>query len=149
MSERQRIIPPGETLPAMNPPGRSVRPGGETVGKNPPKRNTGNRGGAIRRRFALLNAFADRALPLLSQSGLAAWLVLFRHAKPDGTVSASVADLARRVGCCERAMRYGLRRLQDAGLVERLKRGTLAGGPSIWRLLMPPEGDANRHRNAG
>ena len=61
MSEQQRIIPPGETLPAMEPPDRSVRLGGETVGKTTPKRKTGNRGAAIRRRFALLNASADRA----------------------------------------------------------------------------------------
>jgi predicted transcriptional regulator len=88
-----------------------------------------------------LNAVADTALPLLrARTDFAAWLVLFRHAKPDGTATASVADLARRAGCCESAMRRALKRLRVAGLVERLKRGTLAGGPSVWRLLTP-EGD--------
>lgn len=104
-------------------------------------RSAGKRGGAVRRRFALLNAVADTALPLLKgRADFAAWLLLYRHAGPDGTVTASVADLARRAGCCESAMRRGLKRLQSAGLVERLKRGTLAGGPSVWRLLTP-EGD--------
>ncbi len=106
-------------------------------GKGAPKRPAGKRG-AVRRRFGLLNAFLDRSVPLVeSRAGLAAWMLLYRHAKPDGIVTAAVSDLARRAGCCESAMRRALKRLQSAGLVERIKRGTLAGGASVWRLLTP------------
>ena len=143
MSTEPRIIPPGEVLPPMDLGERPARRNGRAEGGtgSTPKRKPGKRGGAVRRRFALLNAVADIALPRFrARTEFAAWLVIFRHAKPDGTATASVADLARRAGCCESAMRRALKRLQSAGLVERLKRGTLAGGPSVWRLLMP-EGD--------
>jgi len=87
-----------------------------------------------------LNAFIDGELPRRTRAELAAWLLLYRHAKPDGIVTASVADLARRAGRDESAMRRALKRLREAGLVDRIKRGTLAGGPSVWRLLTPEGG---------
>jgi len=98
VSLENRIIPPGEVLPAM---------GGPTMAEavTTPKRTPGKRRDTVRRRFGLLNSFLDRALPELGRIDMAAWLLLYRHAKPDGTVTASVADLARRAGCCERAMR--------------------------------------------
>jgi len=142
MNGEPRIIPPGEVLPPMEPgrgPTRGPSRGAEPTGPKP-KRKPGRRGNAVRRRFRLLNAFLDRALPHLTRAAITAWLLLYRHAKPDGTVSASVADLARRAGCCESAMRRALKRLPLAELVERLKRGTLAGGPSVWRLLTPGGG---------
>lgn len=146
MNTDPRIIPPGEVLPPMDLGERLARRNGQSTGthgpKPKPKRSAGKRGSAVRRRFGLLNAFLDRALPDLRRSDIAAWLLLYRHAKPDGTAAASVGDLARRAGCCDRAMRYALGRLQSAGLVERIKRGTLAGGPSVWRLLTPEGGGA-------
>ncbi len=139
MADRPPVIPPGQTLPPLLTEAERTRLA--VVADDKPKRATGKRRGVVRRRFALLNAVADTALPRLkSRTDYAAWLLLYRFAKPDGTATASVADLARRAGCCESAMRRGLKRLQSAGLVERLKRGTLAGGPSVWRLLTP-EGD--------
>ena len=139
MTHNPRIIPPGEVLPPMDVGERPKRQSGRVAGdaNKPAKRPPGKRGAAARR-FALLNAVADTALPRFKgRADLAVWLLLFRHAKPDGTATASVADLARQAGCCERTMRRALKRLQAAGLVERIKRGTLAGGPSIWRLLTP------------
>ena len=95
--------------------------------------------------FALLNAFIDSALAEVGRAELAAWLILYRHAKPDGTVTASVGDLARRAGCTGRTMQTALAKLQSRGLVLRLKRGTLIGGPSIWRLLTPePSGTTGK-----
>lgn len=137
-----RIIPPGEVLPPMDLGERPARRNGRrsTEAEPPPKRKPGRGGGTVRRRFALLNAFIDGELPQRTRAELAAWLLLYRHAKPDGIVTASVADLARRAGRDESAMRRALRRLREAGLVERLKRGTLAGGPSVWRLLTPEGG---------
>ncbi|MBI4719094.1 MAG: hypothetical protein HY763_14925 [Planctomycetes bacterium] len=102
-------------------------------------------GGAGRRRFALLNAFIDFALRERGRAELCAWLILYRHAKPDDTVTASVADLARRAGCTPRTMQTALKRLRSRRLLRRLERGTLAGGPSIWRLATPePDGTTGR-----
>lgn len=132
-----RIIPPGEVLPPMDLGERPARRNGRAPTDAEPKRKPGRGGGAVRRRFALLNVFIDAELSRCTRAELAAWLLLYRHAKPDGIVTASVADLARRAGRDESAMRRALKRLREAGLVERVKRGTLAGGPSVWRLLAP------------
>lgn len=145
MSTNPLVIPLGEELPGMpeTPAELAAREARRAAhppeADKPPKRKPGKRASAVRQRFGLLNAMLDRALPRLTRTELAAWLLLYRHAKPDGTVTASVGDLARRAGCCVRSMRYALKRLHAAGLVRRLKRGTLAGGPSVWRL-MPPDG---------
>lgn len=139
MSDAQ-VIPAGEVLPPLERPKRVGRIDARERGNTDraTTRNAQSFGGRVRRRFALLNAVADCALPRMTgRADIAAWLVLFRHASADGTVTASVADLARRADCSESAMRRALKRMQSAGLLERRKRGTLAGGPSVWRLLSP------------
>lgn len=139
MSE-PRVIPPGETLPPMQEPGEprhSAEMNGRPTAACKAKSRSRASKGAVKRRFALLNAFLDQAAAKLTRSELAAWLLLYRHAKADGIASASVADLARRAGCSERTMQSALGKLQCANLVERIKRGSLAGGPSVWRLLTP------------
>jgi len=135
------IIPPGTTLPPMEPtpipqlPGRGQRRILKPAGK------PGRRAGAVKRRFGLLNAIADEALPTLKGRGeVAAWLVLFRHAKPNGIAVVSVSDLARRIGATESTAKRALCRLREVGLVERIKRGSLASGASVWRLLLPAGG---------
>src|SRR5574337_434219 len=99
MSDAPRIIPLGGELPALEP-GPPVRLRADGTPRRTAGSGTagGRRGGAVRRRFALLNAFIDSALRELGRAELAAWLILYRHAKPDGIVTASVADLARRAG---------------------------------------------------
>ncbi|NOT01126.1 MAG: hypothetical protein HOP29_10910 [Phycisphaerales bacterium] len=152
MNAGGRVIAVGDELPAMEPAGAAmVRGNGRGSGGADAKRSgrPGGRGEAVRRRFGLLNAFIDLGMPHLPRSALAAWLALYRHAKPDGTVTASVGDLARRCGCSCRAMQDALGRLQASGCVERLKRGSLAGGPSVWRLLTPDAEPHNRKRAAG
>lgn len=133
------VIPPGTELPAMDAPSPNghngdIRPRRRSSTPTP-KRPVSN----VRRRFGLLNAVIDRAMPRMHRTELAVWLLLYRHAKPDGIVSASVGDLARRTGSGERSVRYGLDQMRRAGLIRRLKRGTLAGGPSVYRLLHPPD----------
>lgn len=143
------VLAVGAELPSMDA-GHAVR---RTVDRqtHPRKRKPKRSGGsAVKRRFALLNWFADEGMRALRRrSEIGAWLGLYRHAKPDGTVSASVADLARRAGCSDRAMGDALRRLRQLGYVERIKRGTLAGGPSVWRLGIPDEPAGNRKPAAG
>ena len=153
MTADPRIIPVGAeppplltpmNLPNVTPPGRCGRMAGHRAERRARPQDGQARCGSVSRcgsAFALLNAFLDEAVPNLARAELAAWLLLFRHAKPDGVVSASVLDLARRAGCNESTMRRALQRLQAKGLACRIKRGSLAGGPSIWRLL-PPEGTA-------
>jgi len=137
-----RIIPPGEVLPPMDLGERPARRNGRTPTDTEPrpKRTSGRGGGAVRRRFALLNAFVDCELRRLRAVDVAIWLVLYRHGQRDGTATVAVSDLARRTGYAERAVRYALHRLQADGLIDRLKRGTLAGGPSVYRLVVPSGG---------
>jgi len=143
MSIETLIIPVGqEPPPLLTPHERTVRDAGETVRpvekpshptSSPPRRGSS----AVKRRFGLLNAFVDQGMPNLSRGALAVWLLLYRHAAQDGVVRASVADLARRTGTSTSTAKRALDRLCKAGWVERIKRGTLAGGPSVWRLLRP------------
>lgn len=137
-----RVIPVGTVLAPMENPKPRPRPDAPPAGRGdgrsaPPPKRTAGRGAAIKKRFSLLNGFADRAMATLTRAEIAAWVGLYRHAAPDGTVCASVGDLARRGGCSERAMRTALADLRRKGLLKRLKRGTLAGGPSVWRLGLP------------
>jgi len=135
-----RIIPPGEVLPPMDLGERPARRNGRTTTDAEPNPKRKPRPGLVRRRFALLNAFVDCELARLGPADVAVWLVLYRHGQRDGTATAAVSDLARRTRYCNAAVRLALRRLRGWGLIERVKRGTLAGGPSIYRLLMPSGG---------
>lgn len=144
MSNGPRVIPVGaEPAPLLTPAeaaereARHAHRGGDGKAAKETKPPRQGRGSAVRRRFTLLNAFIDSALPHLERSAVAVWLLLYRHAKPDGTVSASVADLARRAGASDRQVQRALARLQAVGMLCRLKRGTLAGGPSVYRLVQP------------
>lgn len=137
-----RIIPPGEVLPPMDlgeRPARTQRRN-STDAKPKPKRKPSRGGGAVRRRFALLNGFVDLELAKLGPVDVAVWLVLYRHGQRDGATTAAVSDLSRRTGYCEAAVRRAIRRLRRCRLIDRVKRGTLAGGPSVYRLLLPTGG---------
>jgi len=134
-----RIIPPGEVLPPMYPSEPARRKGRDLANAASRPKRTANRGGAVRRRFALLNAFVDCELARLGPVDVAVWLVLYRHGRRDGTATAAVSDLVRRTGYRQAAVRNALRRLRNCGLINRLKRGTLAGGPSVYRLLLPAQ----------
>lgn len=137
-----RIIPPGEVLPPMDLGERPARRNGRapTDAKPKRKRKPGRGGGAVRRRFALLNAFVDCELASFGPVDAAVWLVLYRDGQRDGTATTAVSDLVRRTGYADRAVRLALQRLRNRGLIERVKRGTLVGGPSVYRLLMPSGG---------
>ena len=143
MSNGPHIIPVGdEPAPLLTPEEAAERKaryadrGRGRATKNPKELRQG-RGSAVRRRFALLNAFIDNVSATLPRSAVVVWLQLYRHAKPEGTVSASVADLARRAGASDRQVQRALALLQEVGMLCRLKRGTLAGGPSVYRLVQP------------
>ena len=153
--EQPRVIPVGQEPPPLRP----TRAAHSSSGRADPsgqgdhtdqsgqasqgdRRARRRRGHAVRQRFQLLNAFIDLALPRLGPGDVAVWLVLYRHGQRDGTATAAVSDLARRTGYRDRAVRQALARLVDCGLIRRVKRGTLAGGPSVYRLIPPADGRA-------
>jgi hypothetical protein len=98
------------------------------------RRRTGNRFGAI-------NAFLDATMAGLRPCERAVWLLLWRDTRPNGLARTSQADLARRAGATERAVRSALRELQRRGLVVVVRRGRLQGGPSCYRVRPLTGGD--------
>jgi predicted transcriptional regulator len=129
---------PFGVLPPDDPPPPSA--GHEPAGV--PRKNSliGPEGRRAQDRFATINAFADFALGGLSRAGIAVWVLLWRDTKPDGLARTSQADLARRAGCDLSTVKRAVRKLVGAGLLERVRRGRLGGGPTTYRVRsMRPE----------
>jgi CRP-like cAMP-binding protein len=105
---------------------------GKAKGK-PARRKTGDR-------FAVVNAFVDFTLAELTRNEIAAWLVLYRDTKPDGTARTSQADLARRAGTSDRTVRRALDGLKRRGLLKVAYRGGIGRGASVYRVHpLPPD----------
>lgn len=85
-------------------------------------------------RFAVLNSFVDCSLRDLSRVELATWLVLYRDTR-DGIATTSQADIAKRIGASDRAVRSAIGQLQRAGLLVVVRRGGLLQGPSRYRVF--------------
>jgi hypothetical protein len=110
-------------------PAKTLRP---AVGKGQgaPKgkrRQTGDR-------FRTLNTFLDASMAVLTPAERDAWLLLWRDTKPDGTARTSQADLARRAGKSDRAIRAALRALQSKGLLTVVWQGGFRKGMTIYRV---------------
>jgi DNA-binding MarR family transcriptional regulator len=89
----------------------------------------------------MLNAFVDFTVAGLTRNEIAAWLVLYRDTKPDGTARTSQADIARRVGTSDRTIRRALDRLKQRGLLKLTYRGGIGRGASAYRVRpLPPYG---------
>lgn len=92
-----------------------------------------------RQRFATFNSFVDAVGRYLHPSDREVWHVLFRFADAEtNAAEVRLADIACRLGCHTRTVARSVDRLIDAGLVERLKRGTRQGGPSRYRIDPQP-----------
>ncbi|MGA2617640.1 MAG: helix-turn-helix domain-containing protein [Thermoguttaceae bacterium] len=114
------------------PPARHQGHGDKAKGK-PARRKTGDR-------FAVVNAFVDFTLAGLTRNEIAAWLVLWRDTKPDGTARTSQADLARRAGTSDRSIRRALAKLARRGLLKVTYRGGIGRGASAYRVRpLPPD----------
>lgn len=85
-------------------------------------------------RWQMLNAFVDETLKSLNGAQAKVWLVLYRDTKPDGRVRASDADLGRRAGLAARSARRARVKLVELGLVKVVRRGSLLGGASVYRV---------------
>lgn len=85
-------------------------------------------------RFAEINGFVDCTLAHLTPSAVAVWLILWRDTKPNGLARTGQADLARRAGVTERAVRKALVQLIAAKLLKVVRRGRAGAGPSAYRV---------------
>ena len=124
-----RIIKVGEEPPPMT----TARPTPSASSRREPKGPAKQGKAAASSRFNVLNTLVDATLAHLSRNEIACWLVLFRdtHGRDAST---GLADLARRAGCSRRTAIRTLQRLQAAGLVRRLKRGSASAGVSRYRV---------------
>ena len=84
-------------------------------------------------RFEVLNSFVDCSLVGLSKADVATWLVLYRDTR-NGIAVTSQADIARRIGISDRAVRSSVGRLEKRGLLVVVRRGGLLQGPSKYRV---------------
>jgi hypothetical protein len=122
-----RVLAVGEEPPPLNSsPAR--RPAAAERGKAKGK-------AATRGRFQCINAFIDATMAGLTPAERSVWLILWRDTKPNGLAATSQADLARRAGTSDRAVRFALVALQRRGLVAVVRRGSLRRGPSSYRVF--------------
>lgn len=102
------------------------RPGG--TGLHGSGEGTGNR-------FKVLNTFVDHTMAGIPGRDALAWLVLYRDTKPDGLARASVAHIARRMGCSRSTAKRSLSRLKALRLVEVVQQGGKDKGPNTYRVF--------------
>jgi hypothetical protein len=129
MSALPRILLVGEEPPPLSRP--AAQP--TSIGKQPESKKASTRK-AAGERFGSINAFLDTTMASLSPCERAVWLLLWRDTRPNGLACTSQADLARRAGASERAVRSALRELERRGLVVVVRRGRLQSGPSHYRV---------------
>ncbi len=126
------ILPPGTVLPPldgaeMSAPSADQSPtphGGRRDGRTPPESSG---------RFATINAFVDGTMARLPRAAALIWLALWRDERR-GLSRTGLTDLARRVGCDHRTARRAVAALEKQGLLERVRRGRLGSGPSVYRV---------------
>lgn len=86
-------------------------------------------------RFQTLNGFVDYSLATLTPAAVATWLVLFRNVKTiTGMSCIGQAEITRRVGVSDRAVRTALEELKLAGLVKVVLQGRLGRGASSYKV---------------
>ena len=99
----------------------------------PPKPLNSERGSA---RWHLLNTFVVRHMRRVSPTAVCVWMVLYRHAEPDGLVRmVSIERIAKMTGLTERTVYRALDELKVRKLMAQVARGNKQSGPSIYRLL--------------
>ncbi len=117
------------------PPLKPAAPSG--AGKAPRSLGTqSDRGqGQAKGRWQDLNAFVDGTMRHIDGTSAKVWFALFRDARSNGIAKASNADLARRTGMSVRSVFNARRRLLGLGLIELVRRGSLATGASVYRVF--------------
>ena len=92
---------------------------------------------SARRRWALLNAFADSGMAALKPADAVVWFALFRHAGPDGVATVARGLLVNMTGLAANTVKTSLARLCAAGWVDRMRRGGPSGGVAVYRVQHP------------
>jgi hypothetical protein len=120
------IIPLGEELPILDESAEQSKERAKGKKKSG-KRKTGER-------FQTINAFVDFTLATLTPAECKTWVILWRDTKPNGLAETSQADLARRAGISDRAVRSAVKLLESKGLLKVVKRGGLRKGVSVYQV---------------
>ena len=130
------ILPPGTVLPPLESVATtSARPEMQSTAR----RATRNREPEAEHagRFATINAFVDGTMARLPRAAALVWLALWRDERR-GLCRTGLTDLARRTGCNHRTARRAVATLEQEGLLEKVRRGRLGGGPSVYRVSPVP-----------
>jgi hypothetical protein len=85
--------------------------------------------------FETFNWFVDFGVRHLSRPEIAAYLVLLRDTRPDGTASTSYGDIATRGGMTRRSAIRAVRSLLNRGVVEVVRRGGRGIGSTTYCVL--------------
>lgn len=126
------VIPPGGL-----PPAYTERELAE-MDRHAKKRQTHmNRAKVNRDRWHLLNCFIDDGMAGLEYSDMAVWFALFRYAKSDGAATVPRAHLKGITGCGDATLKRALRRLINAGWIDRIRRGGPIGGVAAYYVKTP------------
>ncbi len=125
------ILLGASTLPPMTEPAERKKKG--TTGAKASRSPRASGRALTANRFAVLNAFVDCSLVGLTRAELATWLILFRDTR-NGTASTCQADMARRAGISDRAVRQAIGKLRKLGLIVVVYQGGLNRGASRYRV---------------
>jgi hypothetical protein len=129
------ILPAGKVFPPLEDAGASTPPTAERRadrGRRPGKKAAEHSG-----RFASINAFVDATMARLPRAAALIWLALWRDERR-GVSRTGLTDLARRAGCNHRTARRAVAALEKQGLLQRVRRGRLGSGPSVYRVSPVP-----------
>ena len=80
------------------------------------------------------NSMIDTALPSMDGTAIKVYIVLARHTDSSGACWPSQPTIASKAGLQDRAVRYAIKRLSEAGLVLVEPQ---SGRPTVYRLLTP------------
>ncbi|MFM8792415.1 MAG: helix-turn-helix domain-containing protein [Solirubrobacterales bacterium] len=80
----------------------------------------------------------DKTMRTLPDRAARAWFVLWRDTKPDGLARTSQSDLARRMGVSPDTAKRAIKDLKTAKLIDVVLPGSIARGPSVYRLKPTP-----------
>jgi hypothetical protein len=109
--------------------------------------------------FETFNGFVDLGVRHLSRPEIAAYLILLRDTKPDGTALTSYGDIAMRGGMSRRSAIRAVRSLLTRGVVEVVRRGgsetgsttycVVPGGIDAFRTERKPSGTGDTNLVTG
>jgi hypothetical protein len=85
--------------------------------------------------FPTFNGFVDLGVRHLSRSEIAAYLILLRDTKPDGTARTSFGSIASRGGMSQRQAVRAVQALIGRGVVEVVRRGGRGIGATTYCVL--------------